>query len=79
MILTRRGPMVIAGTAAGLSALPAFAQDKGTVGIAMPTKSSSRWISDGNSMFEQFTAAGYGTDLHYAEDDIPTSWRRWRT
>jgi putative multiple sugar transport system substrate-binding protein len=49
----------------------AQAQDKGTVGIAMPTKSSARWISDGESMVEQFTAAGYETDLQYAEDDIP--------
>ena len=49
----------------------ARAQDKGTVGIAMPTKSSARWISDGNSMVEQFEAAGYDTDLQYAEDDIP--------
>ena len=23
-------------------------------------------------MVDQFTAAGYGTDLQYAEDDIPT-------
>ena len=50
---------------------PALAQDKGLVGISMPTKSSSRWISDGNSMVEQFQAAGYTTDLQYAEDDIP--------
>lgn len=50
---------------------PAFAQSKGSIGIAMPTKSSARWISDGNSMVEQFTAAGYETDLQYAEDDIP--------
>ncbi|MBW8637326.1 sugar-binding protein [Hoeflea sp. WL0058] len=56
---------------AGLFAMPAFAQDKDTVGIAMPTKSSSRWISDGESMVEQFEAAGYDTDLQYAEDDIP--------
>ncbi|OOY19680.1 MULTISPECIES: multiple monosaccharide ABC transporter substrate-binding protein [unclassified Thioclava] len=42
-----------------------------TVGISMPTKSSARWISDGNSMVEQFQAAGYDTDLQYAEDDIP--------
>jgi putative multiple sugar transport system substrate-binding protein len=41
----------------------AFAQDKGTVGIAMPTKSSARWISDGESMVKQFTEAGDGTDL----------------
>lgn len=50
---------------------PAIAQDKGVIGIAMPTKSSSRWISDGNSMVEQFEAAGYNADLQYAEDDIP--------
>jgi hypothetical protein len=56
---------------AGTFAAPAFAQDKGTIGIAMPTKSSARWISDGNSMVEQFEAAGYETDLQYAEDDIP--------
>jgi putative multiple sugar transport system substrate-binding protein len=49
----------------------AVAQEKGLVGIAMPTKSSARWISDGNSMVEQFQAAGYETDLQYAEDDIP--------
>ena len=56
---------------AALASAPAFAEDKGTVGIAMPTKSSARWISDGDSMVEQFTAAGYGTDLQYADDDIP--------
>lgn len=43
-----------------------------TVGIAMPTKSSARWISDGESMVRQFEEAGYDTDLQYAEDDIPT-------
>jgi putative multiple sugar transport system substrate-binding protein len=52
-------------------AAAADAADKGTVGISMPPKSSSRWISDGNSMVEQFQAAGYETDLQYAEDDIP--------
>ncbi len=49
----------------------AFAQDKGTVGIAMPTKSSARWIDDGNNMVKQLEEAGYATDLQYAEDDIP--------
>lgn len=46
--------------------------DGGLIGIAMPTKSSSRWISDGNSMVESFEGLGYDTDLQYAEDDIPT-------
>lgn len=52
-------------------AAPAFADDKGYVGIAMPTKSSARWIDDGNNMVKQFEDAGYTTDLQYAEDDIP--------
>jgi len=47
------------------------AEGKGTVGISMPTKSSARWIDDGNNMVKQFQAAGYDTDLQYAEDDIP--------
>jgi putative multiple sugar transport system substrate-binding protein len=56
---------------ASLMATPVFAQDKGTIGIAMPTQSSARWISDGHSMVEQFEEAGYSADLQYAEDDIP--------
>jgi putative multiple sugar transport system substrate-binding protein len=44
----------------------------GTIGVAMPTKSSERWIADGNNIKEQLEAAGYDVDLQYAEDDIPT-------
>nr|BAT25600.1 sugar ABC transporter periplasmic sugar-binding protein [Aureimonas altamirensis] len=51
--------------------LPASAQDKGLVGIAMPTKSSARWIDDGNNMSKTLQERGYETDLQYAEDDIP--------
>jgi putative multiple sugar transport system substrate-binding protein len=46
--------------------------DKGTVGVAMPTKSSERWIADGNNIKSQLEDAGYEVDLQYAEDDIPT-------
>ncbi|MGQ7846221.1 multiple monosaccharide ABC transporter substrate-binding protein [Granulosicoccus sp. 3-233] len=56
---------------ASLMMLPAVSVAADTIGIAMPTKSSARWISDGNSMAEQFEAAGYEVDLQYAEDDIP--------
>ena len=49
----------------------AFAQSKPTIGIAMPTKSSARWIDDGNNMVKVLKERGYGTDLQYAEDDIP--------
>ena len=50
---------------------PAIAQDKGTVGISMPTKISPRWISDGDTMVKLLKEAGYTTDLQFAEDDIP--------
>lgn len=56
---------------ASLMVAPSMAQAQDTIGIAMPTKSSARWISDGDSMVEQFEAAGYKVDLQYAEDDIP--------
>jgi putative multiple sugar transport system substrate-binding protein len=47
------------------------AQDKGTVGVSMPTKSSARWIDDGNNMVKSLKEKGYKADLQYAEDDIP--------
>src|SRR5678816_1692523 len=50
---------------------PAAAQDKPTVGIAMPTKASARWIDDGNNIVKVLKERGYNTDLQYAEDDIP--------
>ncbi|MBV6656910.1 MAG: sugar-binding protein [Devosiaceae bacterium] len=60
--------VLLASAILAASSATAVAQ---TVGIAMPTQSSSRWISDGNSMVEQFEAAGFETILQYAEDDIP--------
>src|ERR1700732_4018774 len=59
--------------ALGLMALTgaAQAQEKGTIGIAMPTKSSARWIADGDNMVKVLQAKGYKTDLQYADNDIP--------
>jgi len=55
-------------------ALAACGKEAATVdiGISMPTTSSSRWISDGYSMKEQFEEAGYEVTLEYAQDDITT-------
>ncbi len=63
--------LALAGAATMATSLPAAAQDKATVGIAMPTKSSARWIDDGNNMVKVLKERGYNTDLQYAEDDIP--------
>jgi putative multiple sugar transport system substrate-binding protein len=71
MINRRHFGILAAATAFALSSTFVMAEDKGLIGISMPTKSSTRWISDGESMVKEFTAKGYTTDLQYAEDDIP--------
>ncbi|MEZ0163614.1 multiple monosaccharide ABC transporter substrate-binding protein [Kineococcus sp. LSe6-4] len=43
-----------------------------TVGVAMPTQTSERWIADGNNVKAGLEKAGYKVDLQYANDDIPT-------
>src|SRR5882757_5235832 len=63
--------LALAGAATMAAGVTASAQDKLTVGIAMPTKSSARWIDDGNNMVKVLKERGYNTDLQYAEDDIP--------
>src|SRR3954447_26072462 len=68
---TTLSAVALAATMAATAVTGAFAQSKGTVGIAMPTKSSARWIDDGNNIVKILKERGYNTDLQYAEDDIP--------
>ncbi|MEV6633647.1 multiple monosaccharide ABC transporter substrate-binding protein [Actinoplanes sp. NPDC051470] len=42
------------------------------IGVTMPTRSSERWIGDGENVKKELEALGYKVDLQYAEDDIPT-------
>ncbi|MCE7482212.1 MULTISPECIES: multiple monosaccharide ABC transporter substrate-binding protein [Microbacterium] len=42
-----------------------------TVGVAMPTETSERWIADGDAVKSQLEEAGYDVDLQFANDDIP--------
>lgn len=44
----------------------------GLVGVTMPTKSSERWIHDGDNIKSALEKLGYKVDLQYAENDIPT-------
>ncbi|SFL56966.1 multiple monosaccharide ABC transporter substrate-binding protein [Pelosinus propionicus] len=63
--------MVLMLTACGSSPSTApNSSDKKKVGIAMPTKSSSRWIADGDNIVKQLKAKGYETDLQYGEDNV---------
>ncbi|MFI9149402.1 multiple monosaccharide ABC transporter substrate-binding protein [Streptomyces sp. NPDC053367] len=80
---TRRAALAaIAATASLALTLTACGQnseggseDKGgstegaTIGIAMPTKSSERWIADGNNVVKHLEEKGYKTKLVYGEDD----------
>lgn len=42
-----------------------------SVGVAMPTETSERWIADGDAVKSQLEDAGYKVDLQFANDDIP--------
>jgi putative multiple sugar transport system substrate-binding protein len=58
-------------TAPGESATSVAPEDV-TVGVAMPTQTSQRWIDDGNNVKAGLEDLGYKVDLQYANDDIPT-------
>jgi putative multiple sugar transport system substrate-binding protein len=49
------------------------------VGVTMPTKSSERWISDGENLQKQLEALGYKVDLQYAENVIQTQAQQLET
>ncbi|WP_200304067.1 multiple monosaccharide ABC transporter substrate-binding protein [Streptomyces adelaidensis] len=44
----------------------------GTIGIAMPTRASERWLTDGKSVVEDLQDKGYKTELLYGEDKPAT-------
>lgn len=56
---------------AGFAVPGALAAGGDLIGVAMPTKSSQRWIDDGNNIVKLLAAKGYKPDLQYADDDIP--------
>ena len=73
--------LVLAGCAGGGTATPTDTSSPtdsetavagGLIGVSMPTQSSTRWISDGESIKAEMEAQGFEVDLQYAEDDIPT-------
>ncbi len=71
MNFTRRTILALTAATAVMFTAPVMAQDKGLIGIAMPTKSSLRWIADGDALKASLEEKGYTVDLQYAEDDIP--------
>ena len=66
--------MVLAGCASTATETTEGGEEAagGLIGVSMPTQSSTRWISDGESIKAEMEAQGFEVDLQYAEDDIPT-------
>jgi len=59
------------GGGAGGDAPAADANKGALVDVAMPTKTSERWIDDGNNVKAKLEALGYKVDLQYANDKVP--------
>ncbi|MCQ9135179.1 MULTISPECIES: multiple monosaccharide ABC transporter substrate-binding protein [Streptomyces] len=45
---------------------------EGTIGIAMPTQASQRWLTDGKSVVDDLKAKGYDAQLVYGQDNPKT-------
>ncbi|WP_062465232.1 multiple monosaccharide ABC transporter substrate-binding protein [Demequina soli] len=56
----------------GATAGGGAAAEGGTIGVAMPTQTSERWIADGDAVKKGLEDLGYSVDLQYGNDDIPT-------
>ncbi len=60
------------GGRGGTSASTAPGTSKGAlIGVAMPTKTSERWIKDGDAIKADLEKLGYKVDLEYGDDKIP--------
>jgi putative multiple sugar transport system substrate-binding protein len=77
---TRRAALsTIAGAVSLALTLSACGQDDGgasadgseggTIGVAMPTRASERWLTDGKSVVDDLAGKGYKTTLVYGDDD----------
>ncbi|WP_295955947.1 multiple monosaccharide ABC transporter substrate-binding protein [Rhodoferax sp.] len=68
---------LVGGLVGSLFALTAWSQagnknEKGVIGISLPTITSLRWVIEGLAMTRSLDKLGYRAILQYANDDIPT-------
>jgi len=65
--MNRRGKALALSLAAFRLLFSALLCAQETIGVAMPTQSTQRWIQDGANMKRLLEERGYGVDLQYAE------------
>ena len=72
--MTKKIAVMAAAAALGVVAMGTMAQaeEKGVVGVAMPTQDLQRWNQDGENMKAQLEEKGYTVDLQYAGNDSDT-------
>ena len=72
--MTKKIAVMAAAAALGVVAMGTMAQaeEKGVVGVAMPTQDLQRWNQDGENMKAQLEEKGYTVDLQYAGNDSAT-------
>jgi putative multiple sugar transport system substrate-binding protein len=58
------------GSTRGGASTEEGANEGALVGVAMPTKTSERWVDDGNNVQSQLEKLGYKVDLQYANDKV---------
>ncbi|MFE0451814.1 multiple monosaccharide ABC transporter substrate-binding protein [Streptomyces sp. NPDC058914] len=59
-------------SACGESGEGGSAEGSGTIGIALPTQASERWVTEGKSVVEDLRAKGYQAKLVYGQDKPDT-------
>lgn len=67
---TKEGEGASSSTDAGGSSSSSAMEEKPVIGIAMPTRSLERWNKDGSHLDELLKAAGYETNLQYADNKV---------
>ena len=72
--MTKKIAVMAAAAALGVVAMGTMAQaeEKGVIGVAMPTQDLQRWNQDGENMKAQLEEKGYTVDLQYAGNDSAT-------
>jgi putative multiple sugar transport system substrate-binding protein len=62
----------VATTEPGESMPATSGPDADLIGVALPTGSSDEWVKHGESLELSLAAAGYASDVQYAEDSVST-------
>ena len=79
LTLVLSGCTALGGGITDQDPVPSGADGKALIGVAMPTKTSERWIDDGNNIKKELEGLGYRVDLQYGQDKVPAQQQQLRS